>query len=310
MSLPVRFRNSTGIAFLVLVGLGLSLNAQSPVDTRDEGTPVASLTALPDAPLPLDATAAIDPQQSSSSQSNPPSGSGSATQPASQAPDDKTVHDQAEQQLKQEEHQRVAGVMAAFNTTQNQAAMPLSPGQKFELFFKSETEAWPFMLTAVVAGIEQADNNYPQWGQGMQGYGKRFGAAYADAFIGNFFGNAVLPVALHEDPRFFQKTDGSNMSRFLWAASSTVWARRDNGKWGPNYANIFGNLMGAAVARVYYPASERTVHDTIYDGLTVTVEGVVGSEIIEFWPSIVNHYRAKKAAKQASQMQSQPSTAQ
>jgi len=193
------------------------------------------------------------------------------------------------------------GVMATFNTTTDKNALPLSSGQKFQLFFKSETDPWPFFLAAVVSGIGQANNSYPEWGQGLQGYAKRFGGAYSDAFIGNFFGNAVLTSLLHEDPRYFQKGSGSAVRRILWAASSTVWCRRDNGKWGPNYANVGGNLIGSAIARSYYPATERNVGDTISDGLTVSAEGIVGSEVIEFWPDLVRHHKRKQAEKLARQ---------
>ncbi len=65
----------------------------------------------------------------------------------------------------------------------------------------------------------------------------------------------MLPSLLHEDPRYFQKGTGSATSRALWAAGSTVWCKRDDGTWGPNYANVVGNLMGAAVSNLYYPAS-------------------------------------------------------
>ena len=193
------------------------------------------------------------------------------------------------------------GVMATFNTTTNKDALPLSSGQKFKLFFKSETDPWPFLLAGVVSGIGMAEDSYPTWGEGAQGYGKRFGAAYSDAFIGNFFGNAVLTSLLHEDPRYFQKGTGKPMKRFLWAASSTVWCKRDNGGWGPNYANVAGNLIGAAISDTYYPASERTVGNTIENGLTVSAEGIVGAEIIEFWPDIARHYKQKHAEKLARQ---------
>lgn len=211
--------------------------------------------------------------------------------------------------MKAQEHQRVFGVMATFNTTRNNDALPLSTRQKFQLFFKSETDPWPFLLASVVAGIGQADDSYPEWGQGVQGYAKRFGGAYTDAFIGNFFGNAVLTSILKEDPRYFQKGKGSARSRFLWAAASTVWCKRDNGKWGPNYANVGGNLIGSAVARIYYPASERTVSDTITDGLTVSAEGIVGAEVIEFWPDIVRHHKRKQAEKLARQQAAQDAAA-
>jgi hypothetical protein len=46
----------------------------------------------------------------------------------------------SEEQLQQQEHQRVFGVMAAFNTTANRDALPMTPGQKFQLFFRSQTD--------------------------------------------------------------------------------------------------------------------------------------------------------------------------
>jgi hypothetical protein len=119
----------------------------------------------------------------------------------------------------------------------------------------------------------------------------------------------VLTSILREDPRYFQKGTGSPIGRVLWAASSTFWCKRDNGHWGPNYANVGGNLIGAAIARAYYPASERTVSDTITDGITVSVEGIVGAEVIEFWPDMVrahNRKKAEKLARQAAQSDATP----
>lgn len=197
------------------------------------------------------------------------------------------------------------GVMATFNTTRNMDAAPLSPGQKFKLFFKSATDPWPFLLAGVVSSFDQASNSPPEWGQGWGPYAQRFGAAYSDYFIGNFFGNAVLPSLLHEDPRYFQKGKGKVINRILWAAGSSFWCKRDNGGWGPNWANVGGNFIGTAIARAYYPPSERNVKDTLTDGLTVTVEGMPGAELIEFWPDIVRSHQRKQAAKLALQQAAQ-----
>ena len=257
--------------------------------------PVIAVTAeIPDAPE-------FDVSQAEGS---------SSSQTAPQQPDAKRKRDLAEEQLKKQEQQRVFGVMATFNTTGNKDALPLSSTQKFQLFFKSATDPWPFGLAGVISGIGQADNSYPEWGQGAQGYAKRFGAAYSDAFIGNFFGNAVLPSLLHEDPRYFQKGTGTFTRRLLWAASSTVWCRRDNGRWGPNYANVGGNLIGAAIARAYYPPSERDVADVLTDGVTVSVEGIAGAEIIEFWPDIARQMKKKRAEKRARQAAQKDSASQ
>src|SRR5208337_382316 len=225
------------------------------------------------------------------------SSSSSSTAPVAAAQSPEELHRKAQEQLKAQEQQRVMGVMATFNTTRNRDALPLDPAQKFQLFFKSATDPWPFGLAGAVAGIGQARGDYPEWGQGAQGYAKKYGAAYSDYFIGNFFGNAVLPSLLHEDPRYFQMSTGPAVKRALWAAASTAWCKRDRGGWGPNWSNLGGNLIGAAIARSYYPASERTVTSTVTDGLTVAAEGIVGAEVIEFWPDLARHFKQKHAEK-------------
>jgi len=307
------FRLLHGIALFGIALPVLTLLTQTSdlsAQQSPAGMTIAASADLPETPQPQ-TTGALDhvqAQQTPAQQAPAADGSSSTQAAAPQSDADKAKQQTADEQLKQQEKQRVMGVMATFNTTSNRNALPLSPKQKFQLFFKGETDPWPFFLAGVVAGIGQADDSYPEWGQGAQGYGKRIGAAYTDAFIGNFFGNALLPSILHEDPRYFQKGTGSGMRRFLWAASSTVWCRRDKGSWGPNYANVGGNLIGAAIARTYYPASERTVGSTIQDGLTVSAEGIVGSEVIEFWPDLARHLKHKhdeKLARQAAQRAAQ-----
>lgn len=301
-SMQVTFR-------LVLCGMILSVPFAAPAQESSSSSGAPTFTdQLPEAPAPQDTTLALavaaDQQANGTPQSGsaqPPAPVSSSSQaPAAQSDSQKSQHDKAEEQLKQQEKQRVMGVMATFNTTRNKDAVPLSSGQKFKLFFKSATDPWPFLLAGAVAGIGQAENSTPEWGQGAQGYAKRFGAGYSDYFIGNFFGNAVLPSLWHEDPRYFQKGTGSSMKRFLWAAASTVWCKRDNGTWGPNYANVVGNMIGSAIGRAYYPPSDRTVGGTINDGLTVSAEGIVGAEVIEFWPDMVRAHRRKQAEKMAA----------
>lgn len=253
----------------------------------------ASLT-LPDNPAPQMQQSAPQQNAAPTASDTTPSAQTSSSQTTPTAPP-KT----AAEQLKLQEKQRIMGVMAAFNTTQNHNALPLSPHQKFQLFFKSATDPWPFALTAVVAGISQANDSFPEYGQGMEGYAKRYGASYTDYFTGNLFGNAILPSLLHEDPRYYQRGHGKIITRALWAAGSTGWCKRDNGTWGVNYSNILGNLIGSSFSNFYYPDDDRTVGGTIERGLTVTVEGAVGAELIEFWPDIARHYKQKKAAKLA-----------
>ena len=279
---------SVACVFFLVAPLARSQSADAALNLPD--APSTNLQQNTPQDVPTSAADSNAASKNSPAQSSSSSQNTQANQPQT-----------AEEQLKQQEKQRILGVMATFNTTQNKDALPLSARQKYHLFFKSVTDPWPFALTGFVAGIGQAEDSTPEYGQGMKGYAKRYGASYADYFTGNFFGNAVLPSLLHEDPRYFQKGTGSFTRRALWAAGSTVWSRRDSGAWGPNYSNVAGNMIGAAISNLYYPAAERTVDETIERGATVTVEGIAGAELIEFWPDIARHYRRKHAEKLARQ---------
>jgi hypothetical protein len=268
-------------------------------DPMARAKPAEASLNLPDVPVaspqqtpPSSPNAAPAPRSDSQTSTSP--GTGTSTPGESE-------RQKAQEQLDKQLHQRVFGVMATFNTTNNRDALPLSTKQKYVLFFRSASDPWPFVLTAVGAGIDQAENSFPEYGQGVEGYAKRWGAGYTDYFTGNLLGNAVLASLLKEDPRYFQKGTGSFATRALWAAGGSVWCKRDNGTWGPNYANVMGNLMGAAVSNLYYPASDRTVGGTLGRGFTVTAQAIIGSEVIEFWPDMVRHHRRKQAEKLARQ---------
>lgn len=231
------------------------------------------------------------------------------TQPTAQSQPPAQTSDE---QLKQEEKQRILGVMATFNMTNNKEALPLSPRQKFQLFFRSATDPWTIGITAFSAGVGQAEDSPPEWQGGVAGYSRRFAAGYADTFDGNLWGNAILTSWWHEDPRYYRKGTGPIMKRGLWAAGSSFWCKRDNGTWGPNYANVIGNIIGGTIANAYYPASQRGVEPTLDHSAAVTYYGILGAELIEFWPDIANHYVRKhreKEARRAAQQNTQPSPA-
>ena len=201
-------------------------------------------------------------------------------------PAEPSTHEKAQQELKQEEKQRILGVVPNFNTSDIQNAAPLSSGQKFQLAFHLAFDPFQFVAAGMDAGISQAQNAFSGYGQGAQGYGKRFGAAYADQVSGVFWGNAVFPSLFHEDPRYFRKGTGSIKHRLLYAIATTFWTKNDNGSWGPNYANVLGNFAAGGLANLYYPDTDRGLRLTLQRAATVTAEGSIGAIFTEFWPDI------------------------
>ena len=170
----------------------------------------------------------------------------------------------AEEEIKLQEKQRVVGIIPNFYVSYVPNAFPLNSKQKFELAWKSTIDPVTIILTAATAGIEQARNDFSGYGQGAQGYGKRFGSAYADAAIGTFIASAILPSLLKQDPRYFYKGTGSKRSRILYAIANLAVCKGDNKRWQPNYSNILGSLAAGGISNLYYPAKDR--------GATLTFE--------------------------------------
>jgi hypothetical protein len=189
----------------------------------------------------------------------------------------------AQEQLRVEETQRVLGVIPNFFVTYVPNAAPLSIRQKYSLAWKTSIDPISFAAAGVFAGIEQADNTFSGYGQGAQGYGKRFGAAYADGFFGTMIGGAVLPSMLKQDPRYFYKGTGTTRSRVLYAIANAVICKGDNGRWQANYSGILGGLAAGGISNLYYPASDRDgVGLTFENTLIGTAAGAVQNLFQEF----------------------------
>jgi hypothetical protein len=191
-------------------------------------------------------------------------------------------YDLAQQQVHAEEKQRVLGVFPNFFTSYVWHAEPLTSGQKFRLSWRSAVDPVTFLTAGAVAGIQQANNSFSGYGQGLQGYSKRYGANYADGFIGIMLGGAVFPSLLHQDPRYFYMGTGSTRSRALYALSTVFIARGDNGKWQPNYSNVLGTFAAGGISNAYYPANDRGFGLTMENAGIGLASGGVAALLQEF----------------------------
>jgi Carboxypeptidase regulatory-like domain len=160
-------------------------------------------------------------------------------------------------QIKEQEKQRVLGLVPNFYVSYVQNAAPLNAKQKFELAWKSASDPVTVVGIGFLAGIDQAADRWGAYGQGAQGYAKRFGATYANVFSATFIGGAIMPSILKQDPRYFYKGKGSIRSRLFYAVASSVICKGDNGHWQPNYSNVIGSFAAGGLETVYLPANDR-----------------------------------------------------
>ena len=163
----------------------------------------------------------------------------------------------AAEQLKSEEKQRVLGVFPHFLVTYEPNAAPLTAGQKFHLGFKTLVDPVTLLGTGIDAGIQQAQNKYPEFGQGVEGYAKRFGARYTSHISGVMIHHVILQAVFHQDPRYFYKDTGSFRSRVWYSIWTAFVCKGDNGRWQPDYSDVIGGAAASQVSRLYYPYTSR-----------------------------------------------------
>jgi hypothetical protein len=189
----------------------------------------------------------------------------------------------AQEQMNDEMKQRVLGVIPNFYVTYVPNAAPLTTKQKYYLSWKLGIDPAYILTAAGVAGVQQARNEFSSYGQGAQGYAKRFGATFADFTISNLLGNAVFPAFFKQDPRYFYKGTGTAKSRALYALANAVICKGDNGHWQANYSGILGSLAAGGISNLYYPASDRGAA-LVFENTAI---GIGGSAILNLLKEFV-----------------------
>lgn len=196
----------------------------------------------------------------------------------------------AEEQLQLQLNQKVMGFLPNYYSSYDWNAVHLWPKQKFKVSFESELDPITFVIIGGEAGFEQAFDRFPGYGQGMEGYAKRYGAAYATDFSGTLIGDFLLPSIFHQDPRYFFKGTGGFGPRAMYAISRALICRGDNGHSQLNYSRILGDMAGGAISNAYYPEANRGV-SLVFVNAGIDIAANAGTNLIREFilPGLTSH---------------------
>ncbi len=197
------------------------------------------------------------------------------------------------EEVKQEEKQRVFGIIPNFYVVYSPNPAPLTAKLKFRLALKTSTDPFTVAGVGAFAAINQAGDR-PNYVQGWNGYGERVGAAAADGFSDIMIGGAILPSLLRQDPRYYYQGTGTTKSRVLHAISYPFICRGDNGKLQPNYSSVGGDLGSAALSNLYYPQSDRGANLIFQNFAITTGERMLSTLVQEF---VLNRLTARQRLK-------------
>jgi len=238
---------------ILLAALSVVMATGCGVTMADEDARTAN---LPDAPTPK-------PQQSSAQQQNP-----------------------GQQQYDLKTAIAILGRRSTFFPELAHDKGPLDSLQKLELAVDETIAPSRFLASMFTAGISQARNSLPGYGQEWGGYGKRYGSSVGSTASSNMFGTFLLPSMLHEDPRYFVKAFGSPRSRILYALERVVVTRTDDGRSTFNWSGLMGGLMAESLATSYLPDEERTAAKTFTRFGARIGFSALDNVVKEYWPTI------------------------
>ena len=162
---------------------------------------------------------------------------------------------------------------------------PLTVGEKFAIGAKDSFDYGAVVLALAAAGVGQAQNSNPSFGQGTQGFARYFGTSYGDVVISNMFTTSIYPSLLRQDPRYFRRATGSTWSRLGYAVSRIFVTQSDSGHSQFNYSEILGNATAAGIANAYYPDNRKLGDNFSRFGIQIGLD-MAGNIIKEFGPDL------------------------
>jgi len=206
------------------------------------------------------------------------------------SPDDSILPDAPKSQKERETEVRVPGTQLNIAHSSGPQPVgcyePLSARKKFRVFLHRTYS--PFTMAGEVfdAGYSQLTRDWPAYGMGAEGFGKRVGATVADAESRTFFQTFLFPSLLHQDPRYFYDPNAGFLNRAFYAASRVLVTRDDYGESTINSSKILGTIVSKSLANAYYPVGDRGLGRTANRVFGALLSDAGSNVLREFWPDV------------------------
>jgi len=240
--------------------------------------------------------AAADSKDANAQQAAPPA----AAPGAQQAPAPEKKKESGEEKAQAHEggvsKDRLFWTLPNFLSIQSAGQLPpLTVGQKFKVVARGTFDPTEWAYLGVVTFIDQANNTEPAYGQGAEGYGKRYATNFADTTVENFMVGAVFPSILRQDPRYYQMGKGSFLHRTKYALSRLFITHSDSGHTQFNYSEVFGAAFAAGISTyAYHPREDKNWGNAGSVWGTQIALDAVGFMLKEFWPDIRHKFEKHK----------------
>lgn len=241
---------------------------------------IALVTGIPDAPQPQNGTVSSSSQTSENHQGQ--AGEGQSQQnPAAAAPAKKTPPPQPK---------RILGVMPNYRAVSaGVRPPPFTPHEAFMVATRNSFDYSSFVFVGVTSLLAEGTNAHSQLGKGIPGYWAYYWRGWLDKTDGNYMVDFAMPIAFHQDERYYAKGEGGVIKRSVYAATRVVITPNFNGKNGFNTSEILGRGISQAISLSYYPSQTQTP-----SGFAQKYAYAIGRDAFtnvfrELWPDINAH---------------------
>ncbi len=181
---------------------------------------------------------------------------------------------------------RIFGIIPNYRTSPTLTNYtPLDASTKRHLATEDAFDRGTFVLAGLFATQAQWAETAPSFGHGAAAFGHYYSTALADLLVGDFMTEAIYPVVLHHDPRYFRRGVGSVWTRLGYAVGQIVWTHTDRGTGSINASELLGNATAVAIGNAYYPDG-RTLSKNV-SRWSWQIGTDMGANILkEFWPDL------------------------